>query len=73
MKLLRWLRSRPLARVRRNLATEKRIREQLRADQEFLRRWHKALRGEYPDQHEVYRPTRNQRELFASKEDWKLP
>jgi hypothetical protein len=26
MKVLRWLRSRPLARVRRNLATQQRIR-----------------------------------------------
>lgn len=32
MKLFRWLRSRPLARVRRNLATEKRIRAGLATD-----------------------------------------
>jgi hypothetical protein len=31
-KLLRWLRSRPLARARRNLATEQRIRAGLRED-----------------------------------------
>jgi hypothetical protein len=29
-KVVRWLRSRPLARVRRNLATERRIRARLK-------------------------------------------
>jgi hypothetical protein len=31
-KVVRWLRSRPLARARRNLATEKRIRAGVRTD-----------------------------------------
>jgi hypothetical protein len=31
-KVVRWLRSRPLARARRNLATERRIRARLRED-----------------------------------------
>ena len=68
-KVLRWLRSRPLARVRRNLATQKRIRSLILDGAGFQRARLKALAPE--EGH--YRPTRNQRELFASKEDWKLP
>lgn len=56
MRLLRWLRSRPLARVRRNLAIERRIRERLQEEypswmreaaspENFRAAWHRLVEG----------------------------
>jgi hypothetical protein len=43
---LRWLRSRPLARVRRNLATQRRIRERFRRENAEIRAYYERHRNE---------------------------
>jgi hypothetical protein len=45
-KVVRWLRSRPLARVRRNLATEKQIRERFRREHAAIRAYYERHRNE---------------------------